>query len=160
MSLKRYAEDNVAYFVTSITHERNSVFFDRGAAELLLNIVLYNKFTCNYRVFGFVIMPDHFHMLIQPNGDMELSAIIRKIKGNFTRFYNMYTGKPRPLWQKSFYDRGIRGRLDLINTLTYMHNNPVTRGLISDPMGYEFSSCSYYETGDQRFTLLIDRLEW
>jgi putative transposase len=159
MSLPRHAEDHVAYFVTSVTHERMPVFGDQQAAELLLNIVLYNKFICTYRIFGFVIMPDHFHMIIQPCGDMDLSAIIRRIKGTFTRFYNLYTGKSGSLWQKSFYDRGIRSRREFINTLGYMHDNPVRQELIADRREYLFSSSAYYECGEQRFALWIDSME-
>lgn len=159
MGLKRYAEANAAYFVTSVTCERRPLFKDRLAAELLLNIFLYHKFACHYRIYGFVIMPDHFHIVMQPYGEMDLSAVIRRIKGNFTRFYNLHTGISGPVWQKGFYDRGIRGRQELIHTLEYIHNNPVRNGLVTEPGRYEFSSSAYYDGGDQRFALWVDSIE-
>jgi putative transposase len=158
MGLKRYVEPNTAYFVTSVTRGRNPIFNDRLAAELLLNIILYNKFACHYRIYGFIIMPDHFHMIIQPYKDDDLSTVIRKIKGNFSRFYNIHTEKSDSIWQKSFYDRGIRNYQELLKTLEYMHNNPVRAGLLTNRTDYEFSSSAYYECENQRFALWIDEL--
>jgi len=159
MGLKRYKETNAAYFVTSVTYKRKSLFNDRLAAELLLNIILYHKFACHYCIYGFVIMPDHFHMVMQPYGELDLSNIIRRIKGNFTRFYNLHTGQSEPIWQKGFYDRGIRGRQELVSVLQYIHNNPLRKGLVTEPDGYEFSSFAYYYRGNQRFALWVDSIE-
>jgi putative transposase len=159
VGLKRYVEANAAYFITSVTYERKPWFSEQVAAELLLNIILYHKFACHYRLYGFVIMPDHFHMVVQPYGQLDLSSITKRIKGNFTRFFHLYTGQSEPIWQKGFYDRGIRSRQELISTLEYMHNNPVRKGLATRPDKYEFSSCGYYDGGDQRFVLWIDSIE-
>ncbi|CFX12632.1 Transposase IS200-like [Syntrophomonas zehnderi OL-4] len=158
MGLKRYVEPNTVYFVTSVTHERNPIFNDRLATELLLNIILYNKFACHYHIYGFIVMPDHFHLIIQPYKDTDLSAIIRRIKGNFARFYNIQNRTSDSIWQKSFYDRGLRDYQELLKTLEYIHSNPVRAGLITDRNDYEFSSSAYYECGDRRFALWIDAL--
>lgn len=157
--MKRYVEANAAYFITSVTYERRPLFAERVAAELLLNIILYHKFACHYRLYGFVIMPDHFHMVVQPYGQLDLSSITKRIKGNFTRFFHLYTGRAEQIWQRGFYDRGIRSRQELISTLEYIHKNPVRKGLVANPDEYEFSSCDYYDGGNQRFVLWIDSIE-
>jgi len=159
MALTRYSDDNIAYFVTSVTYERKSVFNDRFASELLLNIILYHKYSSHFHIYGFVIMPDHFHIIIQPYAEITLSTIIKRIKGNFTRFYNLYANYSEPIWQKSFYDHGIRHNQELIRIINYIHNNPVRKGMVTEQTRYEFSSSTFYECGDSRFALLIDRLE-
>jgi putative transposase len=91
-----------------------------------------------FKLFGYVVMPDHFHLLIQPSKKFSLSEILRFIKGNFSRKYNEFTNKKGEVWQRGFYDIAMRDEKDIIRWLEYIHYNPVKKGLVSSPDKYEF----------------------
>ncbi len=86
--LKHYFEQGNIYFVTSITKDRKEIFVDIKAARFLLLTIAYFKYILDFLLFGYVIMLDHFHLLLQPSEKNPLSKIMRYIKGNFARKYN------------------------------------------------------------------------
>lgn len=157
--LKRYYESQTPYFITSVTDGRKQIFTDRLACELLLNILTYHKFSCCYHVYAFVIMPDHLHIIVEPHSEMNISQIVKRIKGAFARFYNQIKDSEGAVWQNGFYDRGIRGRTELNEVITYIHNNPLRKGLVKEVGEYHYSSYLFYEINDRRFEILLDPIE-
>ena len=156
--ITRYHEPNTPYFITTVTDKRKKVFTDKLACELLINVLTYNKFYCDYSVYGFVIMPDHLHLILQPHGTMEISQIIKKNKANFTRYYNKMNNSKGTIWQPGFYDRGLKGMKSVKETLEYIHNNPLRKSLVDDIREYEYSSYNYYANTQKRFQLLLKPL--
>ena len=178
--IHRYLEKGTVYFVTTNTINRRKIFTDETAAKFLLMCIGYNKFMLNFRLFGYVIMPDHLHMLLQTSEDSEkynLSFIMKQIKGNFARKYNewfqhreseikcnrqLIAGYKkdaqghfyRPVWQESFYDIALRDSKQVREKIEYMHWNPVKAGLVEHPKQYEFSSYQQYY-GEKRLWIQI-----
>lgn len=89
-------------------------------------------------------MPDHFHVIIEPGSEFNISVIINKIKGNFANKYNRITGREGEVWQSRFFDEGIKSRQELMQKIEYIHNNPVRAGIADSAGKYEFSSYNYY----------------
>ncbi|MEJ2744556.1 MAG: transposase [bacterium] len=142
--MRHYHENGMIYSITSVTKGRACLFEDRLACCLLTKCIGYYKLILSFKLYGFVIMPDHIHCIIQPQSDMTVSKIMNYIKGNFARKYNWMKDRDGGLWQKRFYDRGLRGMIQLSRELDYVHNNPVRAGLVNVPGEYEFSSYTYY----------------
>ena len=79
------------------------------------------------RVDKYCIMPDHIHFIISINTDENgrtqfaptISRVVKQFKGSVTK----QTG--RPIWQKSFYDHGIRNQRDYDEIWEYIENNPL-----------------------------------
>lgn len=75
----------------------------------------------------YCIMPDHIHMIISISADANgrtqfaptISRAIKQFKGSITKQIG------RPIWQKSFYDHGIRNQQDYDETWEYIENNPL-----------------------------------
>ena len=88
MTLKHYFEKGAIYYVTSVTYKRRKIFTDVTTARFLLATIMYHKYILEFNLFGYVIMPDHFHILIQPSERYSLAQIMKYIKGNFARKYN------------------------------------------------------------------------
>ncbi len=80
----------------------------------------------NVRVDTYCIMPDHIHMilLLEKPGDgrMVSAPTLSTVVGSMKRWVSRKAG--RPVWQKSFFDHGIRGRQDYEEIWTYIQNNP------------------------------------
>lgn len=87
---------------------------------------------------AYVIMPDHFHALLKPNGN-DLSKTMQLLKGRSSRRINKGT-----LWQKGFYDFMIVSEKKFKEKFNYIHKNPVMKGLADNPENYPFSSAEKY----------------
>lgn len=144
MALKHYLEKGYIYYITSVTHLRKKIFLDEIAARFLLITIAYHKFVLDFKLLAYVIMPEHFHMIIQPSDERSLSKIMNFIKGNFSRKYNQIYGRTDPVWQKRYYDEVMKSEKDIINKINYIHKNPVSKKLVADVSDYEFSSYNQY----------------
>ncbi len=121
-------------FITTNLEKRRPIFSDpacaRIAAETLYSIQDFYPFF----LYGFVIMPDHVHVLLRiPEGES-----ISKTIGLYKRAVTFNIGKG-PLWQSRFH---IRMPDDPAGTLHYIHMNPVKAGLCTSPEEYSWSSAS------------------
>lgn len=154
--IKRYFLPGAIYYVTSVTDGRHNLFTDARACRFFITCLEYHKQIFAFKTFGFVIMPEHFHCVIQPALGTTISKIIQHIKGNFARKYNFMRKEGGYIWQQSFYDRVIQSEVQLSNEINYMHYNPVRTGLVDSPGDYEFSSYRYYFGEDYRN--LVDRI--
>ena len=85
-------------------------------------------------------MPNHVHLLLTPNADIELSQIMHSIKSFTSNKINQAVGRKGKLWQEESFDRYIRDRNHYEKTIAYIENNPVKAGLCEKPGDWQFSS--------------------
>ena len=87
---------------------------------------------------GFVVMPDHFHIVVElRKGD--LSRVMNNLGKYTARRINAMLGRQGTFWQRGFYDQGLRSEKSLKTHLEYMLANPVRAGLVSAPEQWPFS---------------------
>lgn len=91
-----------------------------------------------YELFGAVIMPDHVHIVLKPNENVELWRIMKGIKGSSARRINEMRGARGMIWQDESFDRIIRDQAELDEKMQYMLNNPVKRGIVGDAWQYRW----------------------
>ena len=84
----------------------------------------------------FCLMPDHLHLLLRV-GQAGLVEVVGDVKSRTTREWWAHGGGGA-LWQRSFYDHGIRGSRDFDETVRYIVENPVKAGLVEDWAEYPF----------------------
>ena len=127
------------YFVTSNSAESKPFFRHERWATLFLEILIGYR-PDRYLLHGFVLMPDHFHLLITPAASLERS--IQCLKGGFSfraRRELQWTG---PIWVPGFNDHRIRDEADFRNHLAYMANNPVRAQLTHGVGQYPYCSAN------------------
>lgn len=88
-----------------------------------------------------VIMPDHVHLLFTALRDGEgwtfaLPEILKAIKGTSARSINKLMGGNGPVWQHESFDHVLRGDESLLETIEYIRQNPVRKGLVQRPEEY------------------------
>jgi putative transposase len=150
-ALRRYIEEGYVYHVSSTTHERRPVFRSEAAAKILLEAIDFQR-TERAMVLAFVVMPDHFHLLVVPRLPWTISRIMQSIKGYTSRELNEAAGMRGRLWQPSFYDKVIRSESQLWACIEYIHENPVKAGLSCEAEGYPYSSAyARRETDIEKF---------
>jgi putative transposase len=136
-SREQVRNNGQTYFVTSQTWERRSLFRSETWAKLFLNHLEANRGS-GYLLHDFVVMPDHFHVILSPLGSLERS--VQMIKGGFSFRAKKELGSNAEVWQRGFSDHRIRDYEDYLIHLRYIHGNPVRRGLCADAKGYAYSS--------------------
>jgi putative transposase len=107
-------------------------------ARLFLEVLLYYREQSKYLLHEFVVMPDHFHLLITPT--LTLERGLQLIKGGFSFRAKKELGFGGEIWQKSFYDRRVRNIEEYHAFREYIQRNPVKRGLVTAVKGYPYSS--------------------
>ena len=86
----------------------------------------------------FVVMPNHFHLLITPQETLERA--LQLIKGGFSFRVKRTLGFGGEVWETSFYDHRVRNSHEYMKIRNYIRENPVRAGLASRPDDYPFSS--------------------
>jgi putative transposase len=102
-----------------------------------------------FRTHAVVVLPDHLHAIwTLPEGDDDFPTRWRLIKSRFSRATGL-TGRQSPslvskqergLWQRRYWERGIRGVEDLEACMEYCRINPVKHGYVDRPEDWPFSS--------------------
>jgi putative transposase len=126
------------YFITAATFQKQSLFQSERMASLFLNVLLSYKSQQKYLLHEFVLMPDHFHLLITPT--LTLERALQLIKGGFSFRAKKELGFGGEIWEKSFHDRRVRDWEEYCAFRRYIHLNPVKRGLAATPEQYPYSS--------------------
>jgi putative transposase len=90
-------------------------------------------------------MPEHVHLLVSEPDRRDLAAAIQAMKQSVAR--RLALRNAEPFWQARYYDFNVWSEHKRIEKLKYMHRNPVTRGLVSRPEDWAWSSFRHYATG-------------
>jgi putative transposase len=93
-----------------------------------------------YQLHGFVLMPEHVHILLTPSQNTTLEHAIQLIKGGYSHAIGAVLGRKREIWQRGFTDHRIRDEQDFVHHLNYIHQNPVARKMVNDPCEYRYCS--------------------
>jgi putative transposase len=135
---REHATNNAqTYMVTSATWERRSLFQAERWAKLFIE-TLYHYRPSAYLLHEFVVMPDHFHVLISPQTSLEKAG--QYIKGGFSHRAKKELGSGMEVWQKGFQDHRIRDAGDYAQHVRYIHKNPVEERLCERPDEFPYSS--------------------
>ena len=96
-------------------------------------------------IAAWVILPNHYHILIVLDDFASLSAALKQLHGTNSRVWNLedgLTGKRR-VWYK-FYDCQVRNEPHYYRALNYIHFNPVKHGYVTTPYDWPWSSVMRY----------------
>ena len=95
-------------------------------------------------LIAWVVLPDHFHILIDPK-DSDVSKDIQRIKMSFATSLRHQDGRSSGrTWQNRFWDHIIRDQEDMNRHLDYIHFNPVKHGLVDSPSRWPLTSFRRY----------------
>jgi putative transposase len=135
---REHATNNAqTYFVTSDTWERRALFNVESWARLFFKTLLSHRGE-SYSLHEFVLMPDHFHLLITPMTSLEKA--VQLIKGGFSFRAKKDLGSNLEIWRRGFADHRVRDYEDYDKHAHYIHLNPVKKHLCSVAAEYKYSS--------------------
>jgi REP element-mobilizing transposase RayT len=125
----RYAEQNRIYLLTANTLKREPVFRDYTLGRMVVHQFKQAQDHGFAETLAFVVMPDHFHWLIQLQKG-SLGQLMCQAKSLSARAINAETGRTGSLWQQSFHDRALRRDEDLVKLARYVVANPLRAGVV------------------------------
>jgi putative transposase len=128
------------YFVTTKAWESRNLFQAGDVANIIVRRLLQCREEGHYLLHGFVVMPNHVHLLLTPGPRVTLEKAMQLIKGGSSHeVHRLHTGK-FPLWQSGFHDWTIRNEGDFRSKQDYIRLNPVEAGLTERPGDWPFGS--------------------
>ncbi len=144
--LKRYQQARKLHFVTFSCYRRQPLLAS-ARAKRLFEVAL-ERARRQYRFFvtGYVIMPEHVHLLLSEPERGTLARALQAMKQSVAR--RLIARRPH-FWQARYYDFNVWTKRKRIEKLRYMHRNPVKRGLVEKPQDWVWSSFRHYSTGEE-----------
>jgi putative transposase len=113
-----------------------------SARDLFENALERTRRRAKFVVAGYVVMPEHVHLLIGEPLKGTVAGVIHALKLSVS-----LRRTQRPFWQARYYDFNVRSEGKRVEKLRYMHRNPVVRGLVARPEGWPWSSFRHYASG-------------
>jgi putative transposase len=145
------------HFITNSCYHRLPLLEARGARDRFLDILEQTRQKYRFVVVGYVVMPEHIHLLITepqvgtPSTVMQVlkqrtaHALLPRRKREGPRQPRLLGEEPRrAFWQDRFYDFNVWSTKKRVEKLRYMHRNPVKRGLVESPELWAWSSYRCY----------------
>jgi putative transposase len=149
------------HFITCSCYRRLPLLGSERARDRFLSILEETRERYHFVVVGYVVMPEHFHLLISepesktPCTVMQVlkqrtaQALLPRRKRRDPRQRALFGEESkRAFWQARFYDFNVWTSKKRVGKLRYMHRNPVKRGLVDSPEKWRWSSYRYYLLGE------------
>jgi putative transposase len=157
--LKRYSGHDYLHFLTCSCYHRQPWLASAARRDLFLQIFEEVRQRYEFVVIGYVIMPDHIHLLISEPEHGTPSTVMQIVKQRFARRVLdavrnpalakcARAGHPEHVWQKRFYDFHVWSERKRVEKLRYMHRNPVKEVLVQEPEHWQWSSYRSYAYGE------------
>ena len=126
------------YLVTTTTLGRNPLFADWRIAAIAARAIANRELWRDARLLCWVLMPDHWHALIELGSGTRLGTVLNRLKAVSAREVNCAAGGTGAVWARAYHDRALRGEDDLVAAARYIVANPVRAGLASSVREYPF----------------------
>jgi putative transposase len=141
--LIRYHQTGNFHFLTFSCYHRLPYLSTAEACQAFESSLERMRVRYRFVIAGYVVMPEHVHLLLSEPRIGTLSTTIQAIKLSTTKQRN-----ERPFWQARYYDFTVHSSEKTAEKLRYIHRNPVARGLVSRPGEWPWSSFRHYLTGE------------
>jgi putative transposase len=146
--LKRFYLENYCYFITSNCYRRRRYFKKDESKDVIIDFLKYYRPKYGFKLKGFAILEDHFHILIVPTEKYNISWIMKSLKVAISKRVKRKDKINDPIWQHRFYDHIVRNEQDFKEILHYIHNNPGKHNLCESLEEYRYSSFRNYYLND------------
>jgi putative transposase len=151
LRLKRFYENEDLHFVTFSCYHREPYLDPAQHKDLFLSVLERVRERYRFSIFGYVVMPEHVHLLLGKPETKDVSVVMQVLKQTTSR--KVLAARPdnslESLWQRRFYDFNVRTEHKRVEKLRYLHQNPVARGLVEKPEDWQWSSFRYYALGER-----------
>ncbi len=168
----RYYDPGQLQFITTSTYRRTPLFSSPRFCREFVRVLDSTRLEFGFLLIGWVLMPDHLHLLLKPQPAESTSAILQQLKqrtafrvltilranrrhpwchrmlGRLRLPASVHDRAEYRVWQRRFYPFNVYSEKKRLEKLDYMHGNPVSRRLVASPDEWPWSSWRFYYLGD------------
>ena len=156
--LRRYYGQGDLHFITFSCYRRLPLLRSVRARDVFVRELAKVRDELGFRLIGYVVMPEHVHLLMSEPPRGTPSTALQKLKLRVARKMRKRRSAPgqmrlpfeecgeplRAFWQARFYDFNVYSEGKRTEKLHYMHANPITRKLVTHPKDWPWSSWGFY----------------
>lgn len=139
----RFLSQGAKYHVTARINRGEFALETAVIKNLFLHTIKRAKKKYSFSLFNFVIMSNHIHLIIKPQGDENLSVIMQWLLSVFAVAYNKRYNIHGHLWQDRFKSKVIDSIEQLLATHKYINDNPIKAELCADSRDFRWSGMWY-----------------
>jgi len=155
----RLIGDELVYHAINRGNNRADVFTAGDDHRAFLEAIEKTRGKYPFRLFGYCLMTNHFHLLLRPDSGQSISRILQSLTVTHTWRHHKRHRSSGHVWQGRFRSPSIEGGAHLLGVLRYIEANPLRAGMVADPGAYPWSSYRRHGLG-QPDPLLDSLPEW
>jgi len=130
-------EGGLYHVYNRIGHEERP-FVATEESERFIRMLLETKRRDGFQVLAWCLMPNHFHLAVRTRS-VPLSRSMHSLQQRYAMSFNRRRGSRGALWQGRYNAKLVQDQRYFDQLLAYIHLNPVTAGLVGDPVTYPWS---------------------
>jgi putative transposase len=136
----RFFLPGVPVHVVQRGNNRQAVFFDDNDYRVYLDWLGTAAGEHGCAIHAYVLMTNHIHLLMTPNGREAISATLQAVGRRFVPYINHSYGRTGTLWEGRFKASAVQAEDYLLACYRYIELNPVRAGMVERPEDYPWSS--------------------
>jgi putative transposase len=159
MAVRRIERPNHARFLTFSCFHRLALFSNDAIKDIFAEQLQRTRDRHAFLLYAWVVMPEHVHLLLRANGPSDVPTILQTLRsGVAKRVIRRWRELNAPVlsrlrgphgrthfWQRGQgYDRNLVNGPEFEEKFRYIHENPVRRGLVSNPTDWPWSSARWW----------------
>ncbi len=177
----RHFEPGQLQFITTSTYRRSRLFTCQRFCWTFVETLRQLRQETKFLLIGWVLMPEHFHLLIKPQPAEQIVHFMQELKKRSAQQIiaalarnqhqltcrttlarlqlppTVHSDSHYRLWQRRYVPFNVFTEKKRLEKLNYMHGNPVKRRLVSSPDQWPWSSFRFYYLNDSS-VLSMDRI--
>lgn len=126
----RFSQPGQTYLVTFATAGRRPLFAQPDRAMDACQSMAASRLWYRSRLLCWVLMPDHWHGVVELGALDSLSTMVQRLKSNSARTVRFHHPDTGQVWEKGFHDRALRNNPAVLAAARYIVANPLRAGLV------------------------------
>ena len=142
--LPRLSLSGYPHHIIQRGNNRQPVFLNADDYSFFLSLLLDQSSRHKVKVHAYVLMPNHFHLLVTPEAAEGLSKMMQSVGRAYAQYFNKAYQRSGTLWEGRYRSTVLEAETYLLPCMVYMDLNPVRSGLVSIAQEYPWSSCAHW----------------
>ncbi|MFZ3062562.1 MAG: transposase [Actinomycetota bacterium] len=146
------------YHLTARGNNKEQIFYRKDDYEIYLDSIKRAKERIPFTLFTYVLMPNHIHLLLEPQKDGDIGRIMQIVQTRYAVHFNLRHQRCGHTFQGRFHSVLVEEEPHLLELSRYIHLNPLRAGLVQNCIDYPYSSYKVYLKGNGNNLINIEEI--
>lgn len=142
--LARVSVPGYPYHVIQRGNNRQAIFRSDADRERMRALLAEYAAQFDVAIHAFVLMDNHFHLLVTPQGQDGLPRMMQAVGRRYVRYFNAVHGRSGTLWEGRYKSALVQSERYLLACMVYLDLNPVRAGMVARAQDFAWSSHAHY----------------